>query len=162
MTGAGSIRALAERLSAQGFSVTSGGEYRPGTDDRDDAGARPVRVLVCGSRAWTDTAAIERRLALLPHSATVLHGAALGADTHADHAARRLGLSVRRFPADWSRGRRAGPERNLRMLDHRPDLVIAFQRDGSRGTQHTIDEARRRGIPVEVYRDHGHGASDAR
>jgi hypothetical protein len=37
------------------------------------------------------------------------------------------------------------------MLDTKPDLVLAFQRDGSRGTQHTIDEARKRGIPVEVH-----------
>jgi hypothetical protein len=36
------------------------------------------------------------------------------------------------------------------MLDDEPDRVLAFQRNGSRGTQHTIDEARRRGIPVEV------------
>jgi hypothetical protein len=37
------------------------------------------------------------------------------------------------------------------MLDTGPDLVLAFQRNGSRGTQHTIDEARARGIPVEVF-----------
>jgi hypothetical protein len=37
------------------------------------------------------------------------------------------------------------------MLDLAPGLVIAFHADGSRGTQDTIDEARRRGIPVEVH-----------
>lgn len=42
--------------------------------------------------------------------------------------------------------------RNLAMLDEKPDLVIAFQINGSAGTQHTIDQARKRGIPVEVHR----------
>jgi hypothetical protein len=60
-------------------------------------------------------------------------------------------LEERAFPADWrGKGRRAGILRNLAMLDDEPDRVLAFQRNGSRGTQHTIDEARRRGIPVEV------------
>jgi hypothetical protein len=59
--------------------------------------------------------------------------------------------NVRVFPADWERyKRRAGIIRNLEMLDQEPDLVIAFWDGKSRGTAHTIGEARRRGIPVEV------------
>jgi hypothetical protein len=62
----------------------------------------------------------------------------------------RFGVDV--FPANWKHyGKAAGYIRNLAMLDTGPDLVLAFQRNGSRGTQHTIDEARRRGIPVEVF-----------
>jgi hypothetical protein len=71
----------------------------------------------------------------------------------ADGAARLLDLQVEKFPANWERyGRHAGLERNLEMLDTNPDLVIAFQRNRSRGTQHTIDQARKRGIAVEVIR----------
>jgi hypothetical protein len=90
----------------------------------------------------------------------VIHGAASrkprgverSADMLADRAARELGFTVEPHPADWKRhGKAAGPIRNLAMLDTKPDLVLAFQRDGSRGTQHTIDEARKRGIPVEVH-----------
>jgi hypothetical protein len=70
----------------------------------------------------------------------------------ADHAALMLGLDSERYAADWKQyGKRAGILRNLQMLDQRPDLVLAFQRNGSRGTQHTIDEARKRGIAVEVH-----------
>jgi hypothetical protein len=36
------------------------------------------------------------------------------------------------------------------MLNGSPDLVIAFWDGESRGTRHTIDEAKRRGIPVEI------------
>jgi hypothetical protein len=37
------------------------------------------------------------------------------------------------------------------MLDQQPDRVLAFQRNGSTGTQHVIDETRKRGIPLEVF-----------
>ncbi len=47
-------------------------------------------------------------------------------------------------------GRRAGLDRNVRMLDSKPDLALAFWDGQSRGTGHTITEARRRNIPVTV------------
>jgi hypothetical protein len=113
-----------------------------------------ARLLVCGSRDWGDLDTIAEVLAAYigrPHM-VVIHGAARGADSLAGEVAEDYGWDVRAFPADWERhGKRAGILRNLMMLDERPDRVIAFQRNGSRGTQHTIDEARRRGIPVEVY-----------
>jgi hypothetical protein len=108
-------------------------------------------VLVCGSRNWTDIGAIRRRFVALPPNSVILYGAAPGADSIARGLADDFGFSVRAFPADWSKhGKSAGFIRNVQMLDEAPDLVIAFQRNGSRGTQHTIDQARRRGIPVEV------------
>lgn len=79
-------------------------------------------------------------------------GAEVSADMLADAAARELGFTPWQHHADWRRyGKRAGPRRNRTMLDRCPDLVIAFQRNGSRGTQDCVDEARRRGIAVEVH-----------
>jgi hypothetical protein len=113
-----------------------------------------VRVLVCGSRDWTDEATIADELAEFAHEperVEVIHGAARGADMMAARVASVYGYDVRGFPADWDRyGKRAGFLRNIEMLDAQPDLVLAFQRNRSRGTQHTIDEARKRGIPVAV------------
>jgi hypothetical protein len=116
-----------------------------------------VRVLVCGSRDWTDWEAIGAVLTDHPifdrpeEDVTIIHGDARGADRLAANIAEGLGYRVVAFPADWkAEPRKAGILRNVVMLDERPDLVIAFQQNGSRGTQHTIDEARRRGIPVEV------------
>lgn len=111
-------------------------------------------VLVCGSRNWADESRIADRLAefAVEDEVVVLHGDARGADRMAARIAWRYGFAVRAFPADWSRyGRRAGVVRNLAMLDERPDIVLAFQLNGSSGTQHTIDVARARGIPVEVF-----------
>ena len=112
-----------------------------------------MRVLVCGGREWTDHTAIMQRLALIGPGNTVVHGACRGADTLAGAVAHILGMEVEEYPADWSRhGKKAGILRNLQMLDTNPDLVIAFHEHlgESKGTGHTVMEARRRGIPVEV------------
>lgn len=110
-----------------------------------------MRVLVCGSRSWADPEPVRRRLALLPKDSTVIHGGALGADTLAGEAAQRFRLEQRVFRPNWRRfGRRAGVLRNLEMLDQEPDLVVAFWDGRSRGTRHTISEAVKRGIRVEV------------
>jgi hypothetical protein len=112
-----------------------------------------MKVLVCGSRDWTDREAIQAAIARYGPSVEIIHGNARGADLLAVDVALFLGLPCVGFPADWDRhGRRAGILRNLEMLDERPDLVMAFQVGASRGTQHTIDEALRRGISVEVHR----------
>lgn len=122
-------------------------------------------ILVCGSRNWGDYNAIYTSLSGLPgerEPITIMHGACsrkdpatgreISADMLAEVAAHALGFHVQRFPADWHKhGKRAGILRNNVMLDQHPDLVLAFQRAGSRGTQYTVDEARRRGIPVELH-----------
>lgn len=86
-----------------------------------------MKVLITGSRNWTDREVIKYHLADLPADTTVIHGAARGADQLADSVARELGFEVIAVPADWTlHGRAAGPIRNQRMLEHNPDLVIAF------------------------------------
>lgn len=69
----------------------------------------------------------------------------------AGEIARSLGLEERVFLPDWnSHGKRAGFMRNIVMLELVPDIVYAFWDGASTGTGHTIGEARRRGIPVDV------------
>lgn len=110
-----------------------------------------MKVLVCGSRSWKRAPLIRERLALLPPGTVILHGGAHGADAMAGQIAADLGFEVKEFPANWDRYRGgAGIRRNLLMLDERPELVLAFWIDGTTGTGHTVKEARRRGIPVEV------------
>lgn len=110
-----------------------------------------MKVLVCGSRKWSDRGRIDAVLSKLPDDTELIHGAATGADTFAAEYGYKRGWRVQPFFADWeSDGRRAGILRNLAMLDEEPDQVIAFHLANSSGTRHTIQEAQRRGIPVEV------------
>lgn len=107
-----------------------------------------MRVLVCGGRDYEYPSRVAD--ALSEHGATiVIHGhCRTGADAHADEWARRCGLSVLRFPADWDRyGRAAGPVRNAQMLvEGKPDLVLAFP--GGRGTADMVRRAREAGVRV--------------
>ena len=41
---------------------------------------RPMRVLVCGDRSWTDRERVEARLSQLPTHSMILHGGCRGAD----------------------------------------------------------------------------------
>ncbi len=112
-----------------------------------------MKVLVCGSRDWDNASFIHDSLAQLPKDAEVIEGGARGADEMARQSATELGLDVVEYPANWERfGNSAGPLRNIKMLDReQPDLVIAFQANNSKGTQHMIDQAKRRGIRVELH-----------
>ncbi len=112
-----------------------------------------MKVLVCGSRDWTDWKAIENRPQTLPPRTTIISGAARGVDSIAASIGRKLGLEVREFPAEWNKfGRSAGYRRNLVMLEHDPDLMIAFHVGNSPGTAHAIEHARKKGIPIEVIK----------
>ena len=114
-----------------------------------------MKVLVCGSRTWKDALAIEATVRDLPRGTTIIAGGARGADRLAATIGRSLGFDVIEFPANWRPNGvynpEAGKERNLRMLDEEPDLVIAFWDGRSTGTGHTIAQAVKRGIEVEVH-----------
>jgi hypothetical protein len=91
------------------------------------------------------------KLSALTRGTIIVHGGARGADRMAGELAHALGLQERVMLPDWnSYGHRAGFIRNLAMLDLDPERVLAFWDGASTGTGHTIAEARRRGIPVDV------------
>lgn len=114
---------------------------------------RPQRILVTGSRDWTDRDIIRKVLSWLPPGSTVVHGAARGADTIAAEEAKALGLTVEAHPADWKRhGKAAGPIRNQKMIDAGPyDAVFAFPLPDSIGTRDCIERARKAGYEVAVF-----------
>lgn len=103
---------------------------------------KPYRVLVTGSRDWTDRETMHQALSARAAIAqredrfmVVVHGDARGADTLAKEwvaGAQMLGWPVHHEPhpitgAEWSRlGSAAGPERNRRMVELGADACLAF------------------------------------
>ncbi len=113
---------------------------------------RTIRLLACGGRYYEDAELVGIVLDRI-HKETpisvLIHGDAAGADRLADAWAKRVGVPIERYPADWHNlGRPAGPIRNGIMLrDGKPDMVIAFP--GDRGPADMVDKARRVGVIVE-------------
>jgi hypothetical protein len=115
-----------------------------------------TRALVCGSRDfkedWLVFLALDSYLEereVDPKTLTIVSGAARGADTLAAEWARRRGINLEEYPADWNKyGRAAGPVRNKQMLDSGVDIVIAFPKGESKGTRHMMKIAREAGVEV--------------
>jgi len=129
-----------------------------------------LRILITGSRDWDDERIVRDALrgvasGIASQDVTVVHGACpTGADAHADLAARIFGMNYERHPADWSRGRKAGPERNAHMVSLGADLCLAFigpctsprcnitGPHDSHGATGCADLAEKAGIPTRRYR----------
>jgi hypothetical protein len=132
-----------------------------------------MRVIVTGSRGWSDRYFIAGVLAELPGGTTIVHGSAKGADKLAAQEAQKLGLLLEPHPAEWALHDRegltclpcscseaaphckfAGFRRNEHMASLGADLCIAFWDGRSSGTADMMERAAKHGIPVEpVHRD---------
>jgi hypothetical protein len=119
-----------------------------------------LKILVTGSRDWTDPRTIELEVfrALYewktPHrEAVLIHGACpTGADALADDYARTTGMHIIRRPADWDRyGKHAGFLRNVELVDLGPDICLAFIRSKSRGASMTANLAEKAGIETRRF-----------
>jgi hypothetical protein len=127
----------------------------------DGQEAGPVRVLVTGSRDWSDRGILRAALdqLLAEHGpTTVVHGACPpNADALADqwaHDTAPTGVLAERHPADWRpHGRSAGFIRYAAIVAAGADLVLAFFDPGAtnRGVPRTAaprDAGRHRCAPV--------------
>jgi hypothetical protein len=136
------------------------------------------RLLVTGSRSWTDRAKILAELdiarAELGDDTVLVHGDARGVDRIAAHLWHcEWGLPVEDHPADWCGPCRpeckpnhrrakasglpkvcpaAGMYRNADMVALGADLLLAFILDESRGATGCVRLARKAGIPVRIFR----------
>ena len=111
-----------------------------------------MRVLACGGRAFMELDYVDRALDAL-HARTpvtvLIHGDARGADKAAGSWARRRGVRVETYKADWNSAaqRAAGILRNTKMLvEGKPELVVAFP--GGTGTANMVSQSKRAGVPI--------------
>ena len=108
-----------------------------------------MKLIIAGGRSYELTSKDLQKLDALPIS-EVISGCAPGVDRCGEEYASKHGLSLSRFPADWtSHGRAAGPIRNKQMAEY-ADAVALFP--GGRGTESMHKEATKAGIKVFDFR----------
>lgn len=122
------------------------------------------RLLITGSRWWADwyipQAALSAEWATYGPQTVLVSGACPprpdgtpGADYICEQIWDSWGGRVERYPAQWALyGKPAGFKRNAQMASL--DSIykcLAFQLNGSAGTQNCMDEARARGIPISLF-----------
>lgn len=109
-----------------------------------------MRVLVTGSRTFTNTKLMYNALSSIQNSdVTLVHGGCRGADKIAENIGKELGFKIEEHLANWDKhGKSAGPIRNIEMLNSGIDLVLAFPIGESRGTRDCIKKAVNKSIPV--------------
>jgi len=110
-----------------------------------------VKVIVCGGRYFKSPAFVWTELDKLHKEynfTDLMQGGATGVDTFArEWACTKPEIQRWTCKAEWDKyGPAAGSIRNARMLEWKPDLVIAFP--GNRGTADMISKAYAAGVKV--------------
>lgn len=118
------------------------------------------RVLVTGGRDYTDRGRVFKDLSRIheKHRDMVLiSGMANGADQLAFDYACMFDVDYEGYAAKWrDDGKAAGPLRNQRMIETKPDLVVAFP--GGKGTEDCVERAKKAGLSLWDRRTvDGHG-----
>lgn len=124
-------------------------------------------AIFCGSREWTDKAAVRsvmERFRRSPYQLDmVIHGAQRGADILSGEVADELGIGVVPVPAEWTAyGGAAGPMRNDRMLAmllkgartyNQPVHCVAFHHDSKLGvgTRDMVRKCLKERVRCSVY-----------
>ena len=118
-----------------------------------------MKVLVCGSKDWSDEKVIEGEFRKLPSGTIIIHGASgKGADMIADKLAMKYGFGIRRYQMDDQDPKSTESIRNSRMIktEHVSGdpihLGLVFTRDlsRSRGAKDVVERAKKAGIKMVV------------
>lgn len=105
-----------------------------------------LRIIIAGTRSFDDYASLKETMDRFietagegdPHPGVeIVSGMAKGADLLGVRYAKEKGYPVLEFPADWSRGRSAGPQRN-RDMANTANACVVFWDGKSRGTASMI------------------------
>lgn len=113
------------------------------------------RVIIAGSRGVEYSLEIQEKVsyylsALDFKNTEIVSGTARGADRVGEKIAEKLGLPIKRFPADWDKyGKSAGYIRNKEMAEYGSHLILIW--DGqSKGSKNMLEESQRRGLDIRV------------
>ena len=112
-----------------------------------------ARIIIAGGRDFSDYNLLKEKVDYYLQNAInnnfkiiIVSGTAKGADKLGEKYAKEKGYEIAYFPADWSKGKRAGYLRNEQMAEYakqKQGALIAFWDESSKGTKHMIDLAKK-------------------
>lgn len=114
-------------------------------------------VIIAGGRDFNDYELLKRKCDyylsnLDTDNIIIISGGARGADSLGERYAKEKGYELDSHPADWNKyGKSAGYRRNKEMVDI-ASAAICFWNGSSKGTKHTIDLCKEKGIPCKIVR----------
>ena len=114
-----------------------------------------MKIIVAGSREFKDYEMLKNKLDKLlinQKEIQIVSGGCRGADELGERYAKEKGYSLKVFKADWNKyGKKAGPLRNRQMAKY-ADGLVAFYKEGSRGTKNMIEEANEKGLKIRIIK----------
>ncbi len=109
-----------------------------------------MRIAIVGSRNFSPLSLVREYIRALPKGTVIISGGAIGVDLCARLNAHLCDFRLIEFLPNWKKyGRRAGAIRNQLIVDE-ADRVVAFWDGSSKGTQITVNMAKKAGKEVEL------------
>lgn len=106
-----------------------------------------MKLIIAGSRTYTNYGAVEYAMRDL-RPARILSGGADGVDALGEQWARRHGVPLTIYPANWERhGKAAGPIRNAEMARNADALLLLWDGQSS-GSRNMLETAWRHGLKI--------------
>lgn len=120
---------------------------------------KKVRIIIAGGRDFDNLELMTEKCDYYLSDAVskgfdieIVSGTAKGADKLGEEYAKLRDYSIAYFPADWKQyGKRAGYLRNQQMANF-SDALIAFWDGSSKGTNHMIDIAKNKNMPIRIVK----------
>ncbi len=114
-----------------------------------------MKIAIVGSRKFNDYEALSSFIfenIKLKDIDLVISGGAQGADNLGSLFAYKNNIEKKIFPAEWDKyGPRAGFLRNVDIIES-ADVVFAFWDGKSKGTQHSINLAKKKDKILHIYK----------
>ena len=117
-----------------------------------------IRLIVAGTRNFDNYEFLKssldefidlHTLGDINPGVVIISGMAKGADLLGVQYAKERNYQLEEFPADWTKGRSAGPQRNLRMAKS-ANACVVFWDGKSKGTENMISIAKRHELKLQV------------
>lgn len=111
-----------------------------------------MKIAILGSRDYLHLHKVKHYVSTIPAGTTVVSGGFRGVDECAATTARRRGLPVMVFNANWKRYGKTAGVRHMQDILGAAERVVIYWDGKSRGSKILIAMAKKMGKPLQIIR----------